>query len=426
MSRLTIAFTLAILAAGVACLAAEGPPAIDRVTISPQRAIQLNGKPFFPLMAWLQDASHFPLVKQCGMNTTAGYWPKSSGTKDVVEYLTLVEKAGLYGVLPFDLKLKGRAGLLAYIQDDEPDLTHTTSDADVVPGPGMHLNPSTPLWKLVDGVTHSWSVLDPMQGASVTIRRREPVTVESLAVWQTISKGLTVAKEIAFSADGQEVLKATLDAKAGQQKFRLSKAATFKELTLKVLSTYPGQNEWGSMGEIEGFDSQGRNVLLAPPRDVPNAAPEQVLKKYGAIRAADPSRPVLMTLTGDFHPIFKKGTDAQRQQLYSAYTQAADMVGYDIYPIYGWNKPEWIYLVHDATRQLAGMAGNRPVYVWIETSKGGQWTGPLEGQKDVTPRHIRAEVWMSICGGATGIGYFTHVWKPSYSTFGVPAENREA
>ena len=33
---------------------------------------------------------------------------------------------------------------------------------------------------------------------------------------------------------------------------------------------------------------------------------------------------------------------------------------------------------------------------------------------------------MSICGGATAIGYFTHVWKPSYHQFGVPEENRRA
>jgi hypothetical protein len=66
------------------------------------------------------------------------------------------------------------------------------------------------------------------------------------------------------------------------------------------------------------------------------------------------------------------------------------------------------------------------VYAWIETSKGGQWTGPLERQKDVTPAHIRAETWMAICGGATGIGYFTHIWKPSYRQFGVPDENRRA
>lgn len=33
---------------------------------------------------------------------------------------------------------------------------------------------------------------------------------------------------------------------------------------------------------------------------------------------------------------------------------------------------------------------------------------------------------MSICRGATAMGYFTHVWKPAYSQFGVPEANRRA
>ncbi len=82
--------------------------------------------------------------------------------------------------------------------------------------------------------------------------------------------------------------------------------------------------------------------------------------------------------------------------------------------------------MQEATDQLVKMAAGKPVYAWIETSRGGQWTGDLARQKEVTPTHIRAEVWMSICRGATAIGYFTHVWKPSYSQFGVPDENRKA
>ncbi len=133
-----------------------------------------------------------------------------------------------------------------------------------------------------------------------------------------------------------------------------------------------------------------------------------------------------MTLTGNFHPHFGKWTEAQRAELYPAYIQATDVVGYDIYPIYGWNKPEWLHLVHDATEMLVTHAGSRPVYAWIETSKGGQYTGSLDRQHDVTPAHIKAEVWMAICRGATAIGYFTHIWKPSYKQFGVPEENRKA
>ena len=195
---------------------------------------------------------------------------------------------------------------------------------------------------------------------------------------------------------------------------------------MAVHSSYPGEQVWGSIGEIEGFDAAGKNVLLAPPRYEPRARPAETLKEYQAIKAADPTRPVFMTLTGHFHPHFQQWTAEQRTSLYPEYIQATDVVGYDIYPIYGWNKPEWIYLVHDATGLLSEQAGSRPVYAWIETGKGGQWTGPLERQKDVTPAHIRAEVWMAICQGATAIGYFTHVWKPSYQQFGVPEENRQA
>ncbi|MCR4413917.1 MAG: hypothetical protein NUV77_15995 [Thermoguttaceae bacterium] len=409
-----------------ACAAAETPPPIEKVEIGPARAIHVNGKPFFPIMAWLQDPANFAEVKQCGMNTTAGYWSGSGGTKDAAEYLKLVEQAGLYGVMPFDSRLKGHRSLLAYIHDDEPDLPHQVSDAEVVPGAGLRLNRSTPLWRMVDGVTHTWSVLDPLAGARVTIRRKEPVTAQAVALWLTISPGLAVAKEVSLEADGNEVLRATLKSQRGQQKLTLPRPVTFRELTLVVHSVYPDKNAWGSIGEIEAFDAAGRNVLLSPPRHEPRATPDEVLRKYRAIKTADPSRPVFMTLTGHFHPHFEKWTDSQRKSLYPAYLAAADVVGYDIYPIYGWNKPEWIHLVHDATGLLAGMSAPRPVYAWIETSKGGQWTGPLEKQKDVKPEHIRAEVWMALVRGATAIGYFTHVWKPSYRQFGLPDENRRA
>jgi hypothetical protein len=384
-------------------LAADQAPPIVKVELASNRAIHVNGQPYFPIMAWLQDAANFPAARDCGMNTTAGYWTGSSGTKDAVEYQALVAQAGLYGVMPFDPRLKGHPQLLGYIHDDEPDLPQQVNDANVIPAAHLAINRSTPLWKIVDGVTHSWSVLDPLENAAITIQLPRPVTVERLAVWLTISPGLAVAKEVVFEGDGKPLLTATLEAKKGRQELPLPAPATFGELKLTVRSSYPGQNEWGSLSEIEGFDKAGQNVLLSPPRHEPRTAPEAVLAKYREIKTADPERPVFMTVTGNFHPHFGKWTDQQRDSLYAAYFQAADIVGYDIYPIYGWNKPEWIHLVHEATDLLAKQAGPRPLYAWIETSKGGQWTGPLENQKDVTPAHIKAEVWMAICRGATAL-----------------------
>ncbi len=419
---------LVVLLLGLCCARclSDPPPGVKTVELR-GRVFVLNGKPFFPLFSWLQDPRNFASARECGMNATAGYHRGAGGTKNIREYADQIAQAGLYGVLQYDPSLKGHPILLGYIHDDEPDLDHKESDAKVEPGPGLRLNRSTPLWKVLDGVTHSWSVLDPMADASLTVRLNKPVTATHLAIHLTVSPGLTLPTQVAFEADGKEILKATLEAQKGQQKFALARPATFQTLTLKVLAVKADKNEWGSIGEIEALDAAGKNVLLSPPRTVPRATPEQTMEHYRLVKQADPSRPLFMTLTANFHPHFKKWLEDRRLPMYKGYVAACDVVGYDVYPIYGWNKPEWLYLGHDCTEMLSDLAGpDRAVYAWIETSKGGQWTGDLARQKDVTPEHIRCEVWMSICRGATAIGYFTHIWKPSYSQFGVPPANRKA
>lgn len=404
----------------------EGLPPIEQVEIGPNREFRVNGAPFVPIMIWLQPAENFEVARRCGINSVAGYWPGSSDTEDVVEYIDLVEQSKLYGVMPFDERLIGNPNVLGYIHGDEPDLPRQQSDAEVIPAEHLKLNSSTPLWKLVDGVTHSWSVLDPLDGAEVTIRPPEPVSVAELGVHLTISSGLSVAKEIIWSSGDRELARQSLEPEKGLQSIRLPEPVEVDQLTLRVAEVVPGENVWGSLGEVVALDTSGENVIESPPYWVPRAEPEAVQEEYRRIKAGGADRPVFVTFTGYFHPHFGKWDAAQRERLYPAYIDAADVVGYDIYPIYGWNKPEWIELVYEATGLLSDLAKPRPVYAWIETSKGGQYTGSLDRQKDVTGRHIRAEVWMALCNGATAIGYFTHIWKPGYKPFGVPAENQRA
>ncbi|HID07190.1 MAG TPA: hypothetical protein EYP10_08575, partial [Armatimonadetes bacterium] len=279
---------------------------IKTVEIGKNREIRVNGKPFLPIMAWLQDPKNFETVKQCGMNVIAGYWSGSGGTKDVSEYLELVAKAGLYGVMPFDPKLKGHPMLLGYIHPDEPDLLRKISDARVEHAPYMRINRRTPLWKLVDGDVFSWSVFDPLEGAWVTIHLKKPATIHSIAVWLTVSSGLSLAKEVAFKADGREILRVTLEPRRGRQQFKLKRPVTLQRLTMKVLKVTRGKNIYGSFGEIEAFDANGRNVLLVRPKSVPRLTPEEVMERYRDIKRQDATRPVFMTLTGCFHPHFKK------------------------------------------------------------------------------------------------------------------------
>lgn len=423
--HLLVAFALAAWLT-TSVLGAQRPEPIRTVDIDENRAIMVNRKAFFPIMIWLQDPENFFHARSAGINTVAGYWTGSGNTKGVTEYMARVEKAGFYGVMPFDKRLKGNPALLAYIHGDEPDLPRLVSDTEIAPSEKLRINNKTPLWKIFDGVTHSWSVLDPLEGAEFTLELSKPVEVSKLAVWLTVSKGLSAAKNVSFMVDGKQIARATLENIKGRQEIQLKAPVELQKLSFKVHSVYPGEQVWGSIGEIEGFDSKGNNVLLAPPRQVPRAMPDEVLEHYRRIKAADASRPVFMTLTGHFLSFFKKWSDHQRTTLYPEYVKATDVVGYDIYPIYGWNKSEWLHLVHDGTDELRRLAGNRPVYAWIETSRGGQWTGDLENQKHVEPMHIRAEVWMALCRGATAIGYFTHVWKPEYKQFGVPPKNVKA
>ena len=114
-------------------------------------------------------------------------------------------------------------------------------------------------------MTHSWSVLDPLENAAITIQLQQPVTVERLAVWLTISPGLAVAKEVAFEGDGKPLLTATLEAKKGRQELPLPAPATFRELKLTVRSTYPGQNEWGSISESRALTRRARTATVAAP-----------------------------------------------------------------------------------------------------------------------------------------------------------------
>ncbi len=417
---------MTLILVGYPHLALSDLPAIESVTTTPDRVIVVNGRPFLPIMAWLQPPDNLATLKKCGMNTTAGYWPGSGGTKDVAEYMTKVQEVGLYGVMPYHPSLHNHPSLLAYIHDDEPDLPRQVSDAKVTPGEGLRINTRTPLWRMVDGDESSWSVLDPLENATWTVTLNQPETVQRVAIWITVSPGLSLPEEIVLSVGDNEVGRFSIEPKRGRQEFVLSSPVTAQEWRFTVSKVKPGEQVWGSIGEVAAYTADGKNVFLNLPRWVPRAMPEQTMKVYQSVKAADPSRPMFMTFTGYFHPHFGKWSDEQRQTLYPAYIQATDVVGFDIYPIYGWNKPEWIHLVYEATEQLTALAGHRPIYAWIETSKGGQYTGDLERQKDVTPEHIRAEVWMALCGGATAIGYFTHIWKPSYRQFGVPEENQVA
>jgi hypothetical protein len=158
--------------------------------------------------------------------------------------------------------------------------------------------------------------------------------------------------------------------------------------------------------------------------------PATILTQYQAIKAEDADHPTFLTVTSGFYsedsPPAWMGGDRGR---YSAYCQATDLVGFDIYPVYGWCRPDWLYKVGAAQSELITTCGGRATYQWIEAVKtSGQWCDIAEREPDdgPTPEEIRNEVWQALVQGATAIGYFTHSWEcPGYAQFCLGATQEQ-
>ena len=157
----------------------------------------------------------------------------------------------------------------------------------------------------------------------------------------------------------------------------------------------------------------------------PKIPADEIIARYEQIKQADPMRPVWMTFTGHFSTLIpSRYTPEQRAELYPAYVPGADMLGFDIYPIYGHGRPAWLNVPPNALKELIELADGRPVFAWIETAKGSQWM-TYERQPDVLPVHTRFQVFGALINGAVGIGYFTHVWQPEFDEFGPTDEMQD-
>ena len=140
----------------------------------------------------------------------------------------------------------------------------------------------------------------------------------------------------------------------------------------------------------------------------PCVAPADIVAKYKAMKAADPSRPVRLGLGQGvaWTDWGGRGTCTNHTEMYSEYADGGDSIGYDIYPRNLDTGPcagrlECVALGLDNLRRWSG--GSKPLFMSIET-------GPIRTLAGPSPADVRAEVWMSIVHGAARIVYFVHSW----------------
>ena len=175
---------------------------------------------------------------------------------------------------------------------------------------------------------------------------------------------------------------------------------------------------------------QGDEPDLGLDKGTPRRPAQAVVDAYRRMRGLDDTRPIFLNLTSAFMEErdgptdAAKGPSADRGAYYETVAGGGDILSFDVYPIYGHNRPDRLVWVADGVSQLRRYAGPaKPVFACIETAKGSRWI-TYERQLDVKPEHTRAEVWMAVIRGATGIVYFTHAWRPTFTEFAPSEEMR--
>jgi hypothetical protein len=93
--------------------------------------------------------------------------------------------------------------------------------------------------------------------------------------------------------------------------------------------------------------------------------------------------------------------------MYPALVAAADMVGFDLYPLQELCRRDLLALDFDAQRELEALAPEKPTFQWIEVRF--MRCGNTHGNS-ITPATIRAESWLSLAAGAHGLAFFPPDW----------------
>jgi hypothetical protein len=115
-------------------------------------------------------------------------------------------------------------------------------------------------------------------------------------------------------------------------------------------------------------------------------------------------RVTFLTLTDHFSD--RAAPPPNGKSIYPAFFDKADVIGFDTYPVEVRCNIAQIDNVFWMQRELVARTGGKPTFQWIEA-------GPMEhcrNNEDPTPAIVRAETWLAIAGGATGIGYFPDWW----------------
>ncbi len=167
------------------------------------------------------------------------------------------------------------------------------------------------------------------------------------------------------------------------------------------------------VGWMHGDEPDNAQGIPGLRRYGPPVAPEKIVRDYQQIRAADPTRPVMLNLGQGvaYDNYIGRGVRRNHPEDYAEYLKGCDIASFDIYPVVH-GSPEvtgQLEYVARGVERLRQWAGEEKI-VWncIEC------THIENPSAKATPEQVRAEVWMSLIHGSRGLIYFVHQFKPDF------------
>jgi hypothetical protein len=165
---------------------------------------------------------------------------------------------------------------------------------------------------------------------------------------------------------------------------------------------------WMHGDEPDNAQSQGEGKGWGPP-----ISPQKIIQYYERMRAADPSRPVMLNLGQGvaWDGWYGRGSRSRHPEDYPEYLKGCDIVSFDIYPV-NHESPEVAgnlsFVGRGVQRLVQWSAGKKFVWNCLECTR----IGALD--RKPTPQQVRCEAWMSLIHGSQGLIYFVHQFKPQF------------
>lgn len=149
--------------------------------------------------------------------------------------------------------------------------------------------------------------------------------------------------------------------------------------------------------DLDNNEYNGWGMGLHPVNDVQ--------ADYKKIKADDPDRPVMLQLSKAVATdgvYVGRGDRNGKTEDYPLFFKGSDAISYDIYPV-AYGEGDSLWLVPKGLDQLREWgSGDRPLMMILEAGFGEEWANQHQQ---------RAQLWMAINHGASGIVWFVHRWS---------------